>query len=339
MLTKALLKVIERRTTIPILSTICVKDGVAIGTDMDCYVHVPAKGIEGGKTYHTAGFEKGIFIDSELPVHDFPEITPKGDVIGRTTLKAEHLDAFKWVMLGQSKEETRYYLNGVYFDKDTIVSTDGHRLHSFSHETKWGREEEEKPKKGLTKSRKKAEPAPEPKPEVKPGSILPSKACALMMELVKETKAKEVTILFHDNLKFTINVGEAMLEGKLIDGTFPDWRRVVPKKENLKGSTTLNNAEIKTIIPQLGVIAKISGNRTASLAIENGIATPSNNHTSKKMQWNVSAKIPFRAGFNVKYLNEVGSGVLEYIDSSSPFKITDRRGGIDRMAVLMPLRV
>lgn len=344
MLTKALLKVIKKRTTIPVLSTIRVKDGIATGTDMDFYVHVPVKGFnkEDGDedlTYHTAGFDKGIFIKSESPANDFPELKTKGDVIGKTTLKAEHLDAFKWVMLAASKEETRYYLNGVYFDKDTIVATDGHRLHSFAHEIKWGREEEAKPKKGLTKSRKKAEPAPEPKPEVKPGNILPTKACTLMLELVKETKAKEVTILFHDNLTFTINVGVAVLDGKLIDGTFPDWRRVVPKKDTLKGKTTLNNAEIKTIIPQLGVSAKIQSERRPSLAIENGVATPVNNHTASKMQWNVSAKIPFRAGFNVKYLNEVGSGVLEYTYQTCPFKITDRRGGIDCMAVLMPLRV
>lgn len=348
MLTKALLKVVEKRTTIPVLSTIRIKDGIATGTDMDFYVHVPAKGFnkEDGDedlTYHTHGFDKGIFVKSESPAADFPELQDKGDVIGRTVLTADQLDAFKWVMLTQSKEETRYYLNGVYFDKDTIVATDGHRLHSFAHAITWGREEEAKPvkKKAAAKGgkKKKAEPAPEPKPEVKPGAILPKKACALLIELMKETKAKECTILFHDNLKFTVNIGEAVLDGKLIDGTFPDWRRVVPKKDTLKGKTTLNNAEIKTIIPQLGVIAKINSERRPSLAIEKGIATPTNNHTATKLQWNVSANIPFRAWFNVKYLNEVGSGVLEYTDAASPFKITDRRGGVDRMAVLMPLRV
>ena len=223
-------------------------------------------------------------------------------------------------MLAQSKQKARYYLNGVYFDKDTIVATDGHRLHSFKHDIQWGRDEEAKP-------------------EVKPGCILPKKACALLVELMKETKAKECSIAFHDNLTFTINVGDAVLDGKLIDSTFPNWLYVVPEQNNLKGKTTLNNAEIKTIIPQLGVIAKIHSERCPSLVIDNGIATPENNRTVTKLQWNVSCNMPFRAGFNVKYLNEVGSGLLEYTNPYSPFKITDRRGGIDRMAVLMPLRV
>ena len=254
MLTKALLKVVEKRTTIPILSTIRVKDGIATGTDMDFYIHVPAKGVNDNQTYHTHGFDKGIFISAELPVTDFPDLKEKGDVIGRCTLTAEQMDAFKWVMLAQSKEETRYYLNGVYFDKDTIVATDGHRLHSFKHDVQWGRDDEQAPpkKKGLTKSRKKkAEPAPEPKAEVKPGCILPKKACALLVELMKETKAKECSITFHENLTFTINVGEAVLEGKLIDGTFPDWRRVVPKDDTLKGKTIINSTEIKTILREL----------------------------------------------------------------------------------------
>lgn len=342
MLTKALLKVVEKRTTIPVLSTIRVKDGIATGTDLDFYVHVPATGFkkEDGDedlTYHTHGFDKGIFIKSESPASDFPDLKEKGEVIGRTVLKAEHMDAFKWVMLAQSKEETRYYLNGVYFDTDTIIATDGHRLHSFKHDIKWGRDEEPPKKKGLTKSRKKAEPAPEPKPEVKAGCILPKKACALMIELMKETKAKECTILFHENMTFTINIGEAVLDGKLIDGTFPAWRKVVPENQRLKGKTTLNNAEIKTIIPQLGIVSKINGERTPALEIEKGIATPTNNFTATKLQWNVSANMPFRTRFNVKYLNEVGSGLMEYIDATCPFKITDRRGGVERMSVLMPL--
>ena len=120
MLTKALLKVVEKRTTIPILSTICVKDGIATGTDMDFYIHVPANGVNDNQTYHTHGFDKGIFISAEFPVTDFPDLKEKGDVIGRCTLTAEQMDAFKWVMLAQSKEETRYYLNGVYFDKNKI---------------------------------------------------------------------------------------------------------------------------------------------------------------------------------------------------------------------------
>lgn len=344
---KNLAKHAKGRQTTPILNTIRVKDGIATSTDLDFYIHVPVEGFdfEDGDedlTYHAHGFDKGIFVKSESPATDFPDLKEKGDVIGRTVLKAEHLDAFKWVMLAQSKEETRYYLNGVYFDKDTIVATDGHRLHSFAHDIQWGRDEPPK-KKRLTKSRKKAAPAEEPKPEVVTGCILPKKACALMIELMKETKAKECSIAFHDNLTFTINIGEAVLEGKLIDGTFPAWRRVVPKDENLKGKTVLNCTEIKTVVPNIEVMTRISaGARTrASIAIENGKLRPALiiPSISEGHEWNVSCKIPFKAGFNLKYLIDVGSGVLEYTDAASPVKISDRRGGVDRMAVLMPLRV
>lgn len=345
---KNLAKHAKGRQTIPILNTIRVKDGVATSTDLDFEISVPlnadAGRLENNATYHAHGFDKGIFIKTDMPAADFPDMKEKDKEIGSVVFDKHHMDAFAWVLLAASREETRYYLNGIYFEKGVVVATDGHRLHRFQHDVLWEPrtlQKAEKKKAPAKGKKKKNEPKAEEKAAPK-GAILPRTACKLIIDLMKETKAESVTIVFYDNMRFTANIGEVVMEGKLIDGTFPDWRRVVPKDENLKGKTVLNCTEIKTVVPNIEVMTRIAaGARTrASIAIEKGKLKPALiPGITEGHEWNVSCNIPFKAGFNLKYLIEVGSGVLEYTDAASPLKITDRRGGVDRMAVLMPLRV
>lgn len=333
---KTLVKHAKQKAVVPILNCVRVKDGIASTTDLDFEISVPlnadAANLENNAVYHAHGFDKGIFIKADYPATDFPDMTAHGDEIGSATLEKKHLPSFEWTLLAASKEETRYYLNGIYFDDGVIVATDGHRLHSFKHDVQWGARKPVKP----TKGKKKAEAAPDA--PAKKGVILPTRACKMILEVMKETRADKFELVFFSNNRFAATIGEVTIEGKLIDGTFPDWRRVVPADDKLKGKTTLNGSEIKSILPQVEVLTRIdAGSRTrASIAIEKRKMRTT---LFTKREWNVSTDIPFQAGFNLKYLIDVGSGVLEYTDAASPFKITDRRGGIDRMAVLMPLRV
>lgn len=157
------------------------------------------------------------FVLSYLPAEDFPvmsegELTHKFNISSKDFLKL--LDKTKFAM---SYEETRYYLNGVYFHlvngKLRCVATDGHRL-------------------ALTEV-----DAPEGTAGM-PGIIIPRKAVNEVGKLVEEHN--EITISLSET-KIKINAGRVELLSKVVDGTFPDYQRVIPE----------NNGKVATISASL----------------------------------------------------------------------------------------
>lgn len=343
---KTLTKLAKKRCAIPVLNTIRIKDGVATATDLDVYVSVPVSGykkddVDEDLTYHAHGFDKGMVFKSEIPATDFPELLNKGRVCGEVELNAAQIEAFKWVFLAASKEETRYYLNGIYFGAEDIVATDGHRLHSFKHPVKWGLQEQiKKPAAKSGKKAKAAEPAPERTPIT--NAILPNGAIRTILAMVAETKAKSFSIEFHDTLHFTCRFPcGVVIDGNLIDGTFPDWKYVVPTYDG-KNQTVFDPAEIKSIKPTLEIMERVSCHRYGkhAVATKSGklwLITHEKPESSKA--FSIKMDLPFIAGFNFKYMTEMCGGIMEYYDSGTPFKVTDKRGGVEKMGVLMPLRV
>src|SRR5262249_2394432 len=107
-----------------------------------------------------------------------------------------------------STEETRYYLNGIYLhplpDKKLLraVATDGHRL---------ARAETEMPKGAERMS----------------GIILPRKAVQEVRKLLDDID-QPIEIAVSDS-KIRLDIGGIVLTSKLIDGTFPDYERVIPQ--------------------------------------------------------------------------------------------------------------
>ena len=108
-----------------------------------------------------------------------------------------------------STEETRYYLNGIYLHTagsakaQTLrgVATDGHRLAQID--------------------------LPLPKgASGMPGVIVPRKTVGEVQRLIEDTEAEVGIELSQGKIRFTI--GNVVLTSKLIDGTFPDYGRVVP---------------------------------------------------------------------------------------------------------------
>lgn len=327
---KTLTKHAKGRNTIPILGQVRVIKGVAQTTDMDFWISAPVALPDG--MYYSEGFDKGIQIKSELPVTDFPDPKIEKKLSGSTTLDAQHMEPLAWVLKASSKEAARYYLNGVYFDwcmEDAVlVATDGHRLHSFTHVIDADRPKKTRKKQADGKFRMTVPSA---------GAILPARAVKIILDLMKETKAESVDLKFY-GITFRARIGEGvMVEGKLIDGTFPDWRRVVPTCP-AGNKTFYDPAQIKALIPELKIrnrIALGTGKKPA-LAISKGVARAVH---GVKREWPVTIQWDMEARFNVAYLGDLCGGVMEYIDKASPFKVTDRRGGIERMAVIMPLRV
>ena len=141
---------------------------------------------------------------------DFPKVTPGAFKQTFTLPAATLLGALNSVKLGISTEETRYYLNGVHFcirdDKLLLVSTDGHRLFC------------------------KSLPRPDGLADI--NLILPRLTVDLLLLLLAKRTDNVVIDVSGTRMRFSL--GAVQLTTKLIDGSFPEFDRVIPRQNNLK---------------------------------------------------------------------------------------------------------
>jgi DNA polymerase III sliding clamp (beta) subunit (PCNA family) len=328
---KTLTKHAKRKQFTPILNQVRVVDGMAQTTDMDLWITAPVALTDG--MYHAEGFDEGIQIKSGLKVADFPEPNKNNKEYEKasTTIDLAAADALGWVMKAASNEEIRYYLCGAFFDwteeQAVIVATDGHRLHSFTHSIDAAR-----PKK----TRKKQADGKYKMVSAVAGAIMPTRAVKIILDLMKETGADNAELEF-EGLLFTARVGAVLVQGKLIDGTYPEWRQAVPTYPP-RNKTFYDPRQIKALLPELTIRNQITlgYDEEPVLAINKGTACTV---FGDKREWPCTIQWDMEVVFNAKYLADLCGGVMEYIDKSSPFKVTDRRGGIERMAAIMPMGV
>ncbi len=231
--------VVERRNTIPILSNVLLEareDGSLrlMATDLDLQVDetiqanvsqagattvsahtffdIVRKLPEGSQVELTAAEGKmqvvagrSRFNLSTLPRDDFPVIA-EGDLPTRFELPAATLrEIIEKTRFAISSEETRYYLMGIFFhvvdDQMRAAATDGHRLARITVARPDGAE-------GM------------------PDVIVPRKAVNELYRLLEELEGTVEISLSPTKIRF--GLGSAILTSKLIDGTFPDYNRVIP---------------------------------------------------------------------------------------------------------------
>ena len=327
---KTLCKVPEKRKTIPVLSLAKFKDGYLTATNLDFWFHINASDmaprLNDNTLYDPLSLKNELFdIESDISADDFPEFTNKGKELARIELNRDFVPLLEWVLKAASTEETRYYLNGVYFDPSgDVVATDGHRLHSLKHELKY------------TKGTKKAD---------KVGFIMPRTAFKYAIWLLKETNIDHFSIAFHEYDKAVFYIGEHRIESKLIDGTFPQWRRVVPKHRK---KTRFVQEEWKKIYKEAILLKKIGargGRGPQAISIKEGAASFNTYITDKKdlkkymiKTWDISTKTKEQIGFNARYASDMIDGDCFYGSSSDPVIVKGHKV-VPLLAILMPLRV
>ncbi len=351
---------VERRTTIPILSNVLMKaeDGVLTlaTTDMDLEINeaVAANVDKSGQTTAPAATLFDIVkklpedssvvleLDSSgnqmtvkagrsnfrlacLPVADFPEIG-QGNLPASFAIPANELrnliDRTKFAM---STEETRYYLNGIYLhaaDNDGVdvlraVATDGHRLARFEM------------------------PLPEGAAGM-PGIIIPRKTVGELRKLVEEAGDSIKVSLSETKIRFQFD--HIVLTSKLIDGTFPDYQRVIPK-----GNDKIVEVNPKAFSRAIDRVSTISDGKSRAVKISlNGktmtLSANSPEAGSATEDLEINGNDNMEIGFNARYLLDItqqieGDGCrLTLADSASPTIIQDA-GDASALYVLMPLRV
>ncbi len=356
--------VVERRNTIPILSNVLIEAGEGsavrvMATDLDLQVvetmsaaSVDSPGaitvsahllfdiarklpdgsqvsLETADNRMVVKAGRSRFSLPTLPRDDFPVIV-EGDLptsfeVSARTL-AELIDRTRFAI---STEETRYYLNGIFLhvsEEDRPVlkaaATDGHRLARYTIDQPDGAE-------GM------------------PDVIVPRKAVAELRKLLEESLDGSVQVdLSASKIRFTLGgEGGVVLTSKLIDGTFPDYSRVIPT-----GNDKLLKLDPRSFYEGVDRVATIATEKTRAVKmglepdkVTLSVTSPDNGTAAEELAADYSSE-GFEIGFNANYLKDILSQIdsdtveMHLADAGAPTLIRKDEKS-PALYVLMPMRV
>ncbi len=353
--------VVERRNTIPILSNVLIDAAEGrlslTATDMDLTIvdQTAADVSEAGATTapaHTlydivrklpdgaqielkAGGDatkltlraaRSTFSLATLPREDFPltdvETLPRSFELQVSEIK-NLVDRTRFAI---STEETRYYLNGIYLHATEsdgaevlrAVATDGHRLARVEMAL------------------------PEPASGM-PGVIVPRKTVNELRKLIEETESPVEISLSDTKIRFAFD--STVLTSKLIDGTFPDYQRVIPV-DNDK-ALDVDCATFAAAVDRVSTIST-EKSRAVKLAADKGTLTlsatsPESGSAVEELEIRYAGPA-IEIGFNSRYLLDIaqqidgGTAQISMRDAASPTIIREVADA-SAIYVLMPMRV
>jgi DNA polymerase III subunit beta len=357
-------RVVERRNTIPILSNVLFRakgDELSLtATDMDLEIveavaaevaragsatapahtlydivrklpdgsQVEIDGGDGGMITLRSG--RSQFKLGCLPVEDFPQMS--GTDVSHSFMVAAGdlrtlIDRSRFAI---STEETRYYLNGIYLHAAKArtggtdipvlraVATDGHRLARVEMPLPAGAE-------GI------------------PGVIVPRKTVGEIRNLIDEAASAIEVSMSETKIRFTLD--GITLTSKLIDGTYPDYERVIPS-----GNDKIMEVDAKAFAAAVDRVATISTekSRAVKLALDRGslvlsATSPEAGSAQEEIEVSYDAG-PLEIGFNSRYLLDItqqieGDGArFAMADPASPTVVRDVADP-SALYLLMPMRV
>ncbi len=353
--------VVERRNTIPILANVLIEaegsDVMFRATDLDIEVvdKAPAQVERAGATTVSATTLHEIvrklpdgalvtltsdaaagrltveagrsnFSLATLPKEDFP-VMASSEYASNFSIQASKLrrlfDKSKFAI---STEETRYYLNGVYMHVSNgedgkvlrCVATDGHRLARIDTDLPAGAED-------------------------MPGVIVPRKTVGELRKLLDDDEMKIAVSVSETKVRFA--TPEITLTSKVIDGTFPDYTRVIPQ-----GNTRKLEVDASDFARAVDRVATVSSERSRAVKLQLdedrlilSVNAPDSGAAEEELAVSYNDE-RLEIGFNAKYLLEIASqvdrenAVFMFNSSGDP---TLMREGNDMSAVyvVMPMRV
>jgi DNA polymerase-3 subunit beta len=354
-------RVVERRNTIPILANVLVKgekSGLNLkATDLDLEVietiaaevapagstTVPAhmfyeivrKLPEGSQVVLESSSDRAMlairagrsrFTLQTLPESDFPDLAA-GDMTHKFSLPAADLKRLiDKTQFAISTEETRYYLNGIYLHTAgsgkavtlRAVATDGHRL-------------------------AQSDLALPPGAAGMPGVIVPRKTVIEVQRLIEDSDAEIAIQLSTAKIRFSI--GDVLLTTKLIDGTFPDYARVIPAGNDKE--LVVDEKDFEAAVDRVSTVSSERG-RAVKLSLTGGklvlsVTNPDSGSATEELEVEYESD-PIDIGFNSRYLLDIAAqldgetAVLKLADPGSPTLIQDKDAK-GALYVLMPMRV
>ncbi|MFT6927345.1 MAG: DNA polymerase-3 subunit beta [Psychromonas sp.] len=261
------------------------------------------------------------YLLSSLPAADFPNIESWQSLVELTVPQAEFKKLIEFTQFAMASQDVRYYLNGMYFEasEQTLrsVATDGHRLASCSIKLN--------------------------QPIEQQSVIVPRKG---VIELVK--------LLDNDQADVTIQIGQnnlrAVIEGfifttKLVDGRFPDYRRVIPK--NGDKELISNRESLKQAFSRAAILSNEKFRGVRLILSENLLQITANNPEREEAEEYIDVdyhSANLEIGFNVSYvldvLNTLKSEQVKITFSNSDHSaLIESIDSDDSLYVLMPMRL
>ncbi|MGI9500370.1 MAG: DNA polymerase III subunit beta [Geminicoccaceae bacterium] len=355
--------VVERRTTIPILSNVKLEageNGISLtATDMDLSVveATEAEVIRPGATTAPAHtlydvvrkLPDGSQIELErseqgaelslrsgrtafdlpcLPAADFPAMTDEGLDHSFALPVGDLIKLIDRTRFAISTEETRYYLNGIFMHAVEegaasclrSVATDGHRLARVEV--------------GL----------PEGAAGM-PGVIVPRKTVNELRKLIDELDPETSVEVALSHARIRFKVGSAVLRSRLIDGTFPDYERVIPGDNDKL--MVMPTAELAAAVDRIATIST-DKSRAIKLALAHGKLTltaisPDAGRGVEEVDADYQSDA-MEIGFNARYILDITGQIegkdieLALADAGAPTLVRDPKDS-STLYVLMPMRV
>ncbi len=353
--------IVEKRNTIPVLSNVRIEaKGSTINfkaTDMDIEIteiveaNVSAEGAttapahmlydivrklsDGSDIEITYPDEKGSlsiasgrskFSLSTIDVGDFPIISGDDLPINFEISKDELKTLIDRTQFSASVEEARYYLNGLYVHAKNegetkvlrVVATDGHRLACAESPLPEGAEKLE-------------------------GVIIPRKSVLEIRKLLDDASIDNVKMALSEN-KVRLSFEDITLTSKLIDGTFPDYERVIPTDNDKV--LEVNVKELAAAVDRVSVVTERS--RGIRLITDtNHVTIAASNAELGNATEELEArydKEPIDTGYNFRYLLDIlaqikGEDVRFGLSSNAAATVINDTSDNSAIYVLMPMRI
>ncbi|OOR88159.1 DNA polymerase III subunit beta [Moraxella caviae] len=284
------------------------------------------------------GGEKGKYTLKALPAEDFPSIGAPSQTTTLNVNRHALFDLINHTRFAMATQDVRHYLTGMLFeiigDKLTAVATDGHRL-AVAHRAL----DESYDEKRI---------------------IIPGKAVGelerLLTELVRDGSEHDVVSLGFDDemLQVSLNFGadseyhgmSALLTARLIEGKFPDYRRVIPN--NIERVALFDKEEAVDVLRRLSVLnSKEAPGVLLDFAKEDSVTISVRNREQDEAEEVMSVQYtgePLELSFNEAYLRAVlrvldGEIYLGMTQATSPTLIYQVGDEMNHQYVVMPMRV
>ena len=365
MTTESLLKplqavhgVVERRQTLPILSNVLVvaKEGVLslTGTDMeveliartqvddmeDGEITIPARKFvdicralpsEGEVKFNVDGERvelkcgKSRFNLTSIAASDFPSTDSPADATRLKLSSAQLKRLIELTQFAMAQQDVRYYLNGMLFEIEgsrlRTVATDGHRLALAECELS-------EPVEGGDRQ-----------------LILPRKGVVELGKMLGSSD-EEIELVLGQNA-VGLDTESMSFSSKLIDGRFPDYRRVIPIRGDTDKEIRADREALRQSLQRAAILSN-EKYRAVRLCLESGAlsivaSNPEQEQAEDQIEVDYEGE-SLEIGFNVSYLIDALTAVPDEIarvfltDASSSCLIVPEEGeGCEY--VVMPMRL
>lgn len=352
---QAVIGVVERRQTMPILANILIvakRDGnvsftatdlevelvagAQLSVDREGEVTVPARklldicralpdeakvtvALDGEKLSVKSGRSR--FTLSTLPASEFPTVD---EIEGGQSVDLAQSDAKRLLEkthFAMAQQDVRYYLNGLLLEADgrvlRAVATDGHRLALCEVETQSDSAQQRQ-------------------------VIVPRKGVLELQRLLGDEG--NVTMAIGSN-HIRVEVGDIRFTSKLVDGRFPEYGRVIPRGQSYK--LTADRNLLRQALHRTAILSNEKYRGIRLEVKENGVVIQAHNPEQEEAEEQIEVEYhdePLEIGFNVNYLlDALGAIDSEQVevgltDGSSSCLISEPSS--DRYKyVVMPMRL